>query len=241
MGVTDISADYEGSCEITSRFTSIEEPYLLYTASSDSFKEKIGEYCDGDILFTSVDHLPAEMPKEASNHFGSKLMPFVEKVVRSDFALPFENQQDLPVEIYNAIITCHGALTPNYTYIEKLREANEMIARRSDGGGMSSHGVQGFTINLTGHLFDTKVFNSCLDICEQNGVNFRVVEWSVGNSVNQETSVTIQCLGFDEHALDDTHIKIIKVCEAENVTVKNATGPSYDKKILQQINEANTH
>lgn len=77
MGVTDISADYEGSCEFTSRFTSIEEPYLLYTAQSDSFKEKIGEFADGDILFTSVDHLPAEMPKEASNHFGSKLIPFV--------------------------------------------------------------------------------------------------------------------------------------------------------------------
>ena len=91
MGVTDISADYEGSCEFTSRFTSIEEPYLLYNASTDSFKEKIGDYSDGDILFTSVDHLPAEMPKEASNHFGSKLMPFVVKVVQSDFALSFEN------------------------------------------------------------------------------------------------------------------------------------------------------
>jgi alpha-aminoadipic semialdehyde synthase len=30
IGVCDISADYEGSIDFTSRFTSIEEPFLLY-------------------------------------------------------------------------------------------------------------------------------------------------------------------------------------------------------------------
>ena len=42
MGVTDISADYEGSVEFTSRFNSIEEPFLLYNPISKDFKEKIG-------------------------------------------------------------------------------------------------------------------------------------------------------------------------------------------------------
>ena len=41
------------------------------------------------ILFHSVDHLPAEMPKEASNHFGEQLYQFVEKVARSDINKPF--------------------------------------------------------------------------------------------------------------------------------------------------------
>ena len=81
MGVTDISADECGSIEFTSRFTSIEDPFLLYDVVKDEFKEKIGEMStehNNEILFHSVDHLPAEMPKEASNHFGSKLIPFVE-------------------------------------------------------------------------------------------------------------------------------------------------------------------
>lgn len=89
MGLTDVSADYEGSIEFTSRFTSIEEPFLLYNPISMSFKEKISEMAENDILFHSVDHLPAEMPKEASNHFGSKLMPFIERVVKSDISKPF--------------------------------------------------------------------------------------------------------------------------------------------------------
>lgn len=53
------------------------------------FKEKISEMAEHDILFTSVDHLPAEMPVEASRHFGSKLLPFVKAVVTSDFSKPF--------------------------------------------------------------------------------------------------------------------------------------------------------
>ena len=78
MGVTDISADYAGSIEFTTRFTSIEEPFLLYNSETMSFKEKINEYKNEDILYTSVDHLPAEMPVEASRHFGSQLLPFIE-------------------------------------------------------------------------------------------------------------------------------------------------------------------
>ena len=71
MGVCDISADAEGSIEFTSRFTSIEEPFLLYNPITQDFKEKIGQMAAKDILFHSVDHLPAEMPREASNHFGN--------------------------------------------------------------------------------------------------------------------------------------------------------------------------
>ena len=32
MGVCDISADYNGSIEFTSKFTSIEEPFLVWDA-----------------------------------------------------------------------------------------------------------------------------------------------------------------------------------------------------------------
>ena len=70
LGVCDISADYMGSVEFTSRFTSIENPFLLYDPVSEEFFEKMDEANERTILFHSVDHLPAEMPKEASNHFG---------------------------------------------------------------------------------------------------------------------------------------------------------------------------
>lgn len=188
MGVCDISADYEGSIDFTSRFTSIEEPFLLYNPFDGEFKEKIGEMVDNDILFHSVDHLPAEMPKEASNHFGSCLLPFVEAVVNSDFTKPFEEQTDLPAEIYGACITAHGKLTPDYEYIWKLKELNACIKPED---GESSHGMQGFTLILEGHIFDKNLINNCLNICEDKALTFRIVHLKVGNSVSENTSVTI--------------------------------------------------
>jgi len=53
----------------------------LYDPIKQKFKKKIGDMAPEDILFHSVDHLPAEMPKEASHHFGSRLLPFVHSIV----------------------------------------------------------------------------------------------------------------------------------------------------------------
>lgn len=104
LGVCDISADANGSIEFTSKFTSIEHPFLLYDQITEEFSEKMDAVTDNSVLFHSVDHLPAEMPKEASNYFGSQLMQFVRKVAFSDPRLPVDEQVDLPPEIQNAII-----------------------------------------------------------------------------------------------------------------------------------------
>jgi alpha-aminoadipic semialdehyde synthase len=114
LGVCDISADANGSIEFTSRFTSIEHPFLLYDAITEEFSEKMDKVGENSVLFHSVDHLPAEMPKEASNHFGSQLMQFVKKVAESDASLPVDGMVDLPPEISNAIICAHGQLTKKY-------------------------------------------------------------------------------------------------------------------------------
>lgn len=66
------------------------------------------------------------MPKEASNHFGKQLYPFIAQTVKSDFGGDLAKQKaDLPPEIFNAIITCNKELTPNYFYISRLRKVND--------------------------------------------------------------------------------------------------------------------
>ena len=47
------------------------------------------------------------------------------------------------------------------------------------------------TIVLTGHLFDTKCFNIVLDILGERKINFRVIEWEIGNNANEVSSVTL--------------------------------------------------
>ena len=238
LGLTDISADYEGSIEFTSRFTSIEEPFLLYDPINLNFKEKISDFEENEILFHSVDHLPAEMPKEASNHFGSKLFPFVKQVVEADFNTPWGSVKDLPEEIYNAVIAADGRLTPQYAYIADLRALNERTDAHESG---SSVNAQAFCVSLTGHLFDKKSFNRILDKCEQNGVVGRVVGWEVGFTRDDPSTVTIQCISEHEPALDELRAAIEKQCKEDNIQVKQAKGPQLDKKILKKIHQDHSH
>lgn len=100
--------------------------------------------------------------------------------------------------------------------------------------------VQGFTICLSGHLFDSQAFNQCLNACEEHGVNFRVIEWNVGNSVNQETSVSIQCISENEQALDAARANIERICTQFEVTITEASGPAFDKKVLRKLNADHT-
>lgn len=119
------------------------------------------------------------MPKEASNHFGEQLCPFIKAVAESDFSKPLE-EQGLPAEIETAIITCHGQLTKNYEYISKLRTINEQIEQPKGKGLRRNNSF--IVLGLEGHLFDTKCFNECIDICEKHKVRFSIVSWDVGNN-----------------------------------------------------------
>ena len=180
-----------GSVEFTSRFTSIEQPFLLYDPITEEFFEKMDEANDRTVLFHSVDHLPAEMPKEASNHFGEQLMPFVRAVAYSNPGLPFDDQVDLPIEIRNAVICCHGELTPKYRYITDLRLIREKARQHKEEymqhvkeaerkTSSLRRGMRFATVVFAGHLFDTKFFNFAINILEDNHIDFRVVEWQVG-------------------------------------------------------------
>ena len=121
------------------------------------------------------------MPKEASNHFGERLFPFAKAVAYSDPTLPFEQMEDLPPEIRNAVICAHGKLTPNYQYIMELRKIKEQTKKHQEDYMKSvteaerktstlKRGMKYATIVMIGHLFDTQIFNKCINLFEQNEI-----------------------------------------------------------------------
>lgn len=235
LGACDISADYEGSLEFTSRFTTIEEPFLLYDPITMEFREKIANMeSDKDLLFHCVDHLPAEMPKEASNHFGSQLYQFVKDVTESDATAPWK-EQALPEEIKNAVICVNGELTEDYQYIQQLREYNERNTAEHKTDGM-----QGFTYQVSGHLFDKMVFNKILDIAEHKGVHLRVVNWHIGNTMEEDTALTFQIISTSEPALEEAEDRIKALCKQQDVGIKTVKGPAVDKEIKQSTKTEDT-
>lgn len=67
----------------------------------------------------TVDNLPCEFSKEASDYFSKILEPFIEKLLVCDCSKSIE-EADLPDEIKGACITHHGKLQPEYEYLEEF-------------------------------------------------------------------------------------------------------------------------
>lgn len=157
--VADISCDIGGSCEMTTRATQIESPYFTYSPEKDESTDGIG---GNGILMVTIDNLPAELPRDASNHFGSALKSLLPPIVQSsgfsaaDTKDP-ETWLDLPPELRRACVLAGGQLMPKWTYIDRLREQHEVMSAKN-----------GVTINfeVTGHLFDSGVINNVFDLLE---------------------------------------------------------------------------
>lgn len=58
-------------------------------------------------------------------HFGNILKDWVADIARSDMNKPL-NQQGLTPQVRKSVIALNGKLTPDYEYINELREKNKL-------------------------------------------------------------------------------------------------------------------
>ena len=68
-------------------------------------------------------------------------------------------------------------------------------------------------------MFDTLSFNKALNILEKYGLEFRIIEWEVGNSHISESSVAIQVVAEDEESMDKAKDEIETECAKNNINV----------------------
>lgn len=116
LAIGDISCDVHGSVECTELGTHIDDPIYVYESKKKTYK--MGHEGDG-LLMMSVDILPSELPREASEFFSKALIPFVKDIAECDFSKPF-GKITLPAPIKRALILLRGKFTPDYEYIEQF-------------------------------------------------------------------------------------------------------------------------
>lgn len=116
--IADISCDVEGSIEITSRCATVDKPAYV-------FNPKTGRFSDNPlatgIAVLAVDILPAEIPFDASMHFGDSLERFIPALASISPTASFE-ELDLPPELKRAVILWQGKFAPSYEYLRKYVE-----------------------------------------------------------------------------------------------------------------------
>lgn len=120
LAICDISADPGGSIEFMKECTTIDKPFSLYDAEQNVDKES---FAGDGVLICSIDNMPAQIPREATEYFGSLLFPYIKDMLASDAKTSFDDYNCSPI-VKNAVIASNGKLTQNYEYIADLRMKN---------------------------------------------------------------------------------------------------------------------
>ncbi|WP_291127404.1 NAD(P)-dependent oxidoreductase [Flavobacterium sp. UBA7682] len=110
--VADISCDVDGPIACTVKASTIAEPFFGYLP----FENKEVPFTHpGSIMVMSVDNLPCELPKDASEGFGEM---FMEHVIPAFF------NGDKDGILQRAKITENGKLTPRFAYLQDFVDGN---------------------------------------------------------------------------------------------------------------------
>jgi alanine dehydrogenase len=104
--VADISCDVDGPVACTLKASTIADPFFGYLP----FEHKeVGYTHPGSIMVMSVDNLPCELPKDASEGFGEMFMQHV---------IPAFFNGDKDGVLSRAKMTENGKLTPRFAYLQ---------------------------------------------------------------------------------------------------------------------------
>lgn len=111
--IADISCDIDGSCPITHRATSSEDPVMGYHADNGAIGKP---YQKDTIDVMAISNLPNELPRDASRDFGIIMMHTVIPRIMSD-------SHDALFE--RATIASNGQLTPRFSYLQDWVDGKE--------------------------------------------------------------------------------------------------------------------
>jgi len=114
--IGDISCDIEGGIEATVRISYIDRPFYVYNPFENTTKD--GVVGTGPAIL-AIDHLPTEIPRDASEYFSNTLLPFVPNIATANYKESLDASGLMP-EIKRAVILWKGELTPSYQYISQF-------------------------------------------------------------------------------------------------------------------------
>jgi saccharopine dehydrogenase (NAD+, L-lysine forming) len=112
--VGDISCDIDGSVEFTYKSTEPDNPCFVFDPITGGFSDG---FEGRGIVDMSVDNLPCELSRDASESFSQALSGYALDLANADFSKPLD-ELELPSELKRAIITHQGKLMPDYRYLE---------------------------------------------------------------------------------------------------------------------------
>lgn len=135
LAICDISADPGGSIEFMNECTTIDTPFCLYDADRNKDTKS---FKGPGVLVCSIDNMPTQLPRESTDLFSELLYPYAYDIMQSDAAKSLESQ-NFSKTVMNAVIASNGQLTPNFAYINDLRETNSRSRHKATSSQSEKH------------------------------------------------------------------------------------------------------
>ncbi|KAI5084069.1 hypothetical protein GOP47_0000238 [Adiantum capillus-veneris] len=194
IGIADITCDIGGSIEFVNCTTSSEKPFYRYDPLQNVYSDDLS---GNGVFVLATDNLPTELAKEATNHFGDALLPFLPNMVRA------ASLSELLRPIERACIAHKGQLTALYDYIHRMRLSNARKHLLEANAQEKSGDMYRTMISLDGHLFDQLLINEALDVIEKAGGQFRIASCELGQTVDATSHAELEVMAHSEEALSN--------------------------------------
>ena len=141
--VADISCDIEGSLQFVDRVSTISKPFWYLSAEQNgtgtgemSIIRSESDDHSNSVLVSSVDNLPAELPKDASDFFGAMLYPAMKDIIKELQTQKFDREASSLFAknetLKSAMITEKGKLTAPFIRLQPLLDQVEEAAPNVD-------------------------------------------------------------------------------------------------------------
>ena len=206
--IADVTCDIDGSLEMSTRATTFEQPYFEWDAARGREAAAVGTTRTG-VVVSTVDILPTGLAQEATEHFGTALLPILENCL----------QHGIPDELRTACITDAGTLQERFKFIAMLRaqnekaeerllqkEAEEASAAAGESRLLKPPGSRRVVL-AQGHLFDSHFINEAFDEIEKRG-HFEILNFFVVPNIadtQKESQMTLAITADTDEDLEALH------------------------------------
>ena len=213
LGVCDIACDLEGSIEFLKKYTNEDNHFYTYNSVTGEIIDDIVNISNG-VIYLANDAISRELSYDASCEFGNYLLPYIENLALSDINKPLEQQEkELNQEIYQAMITWNGEITPNYHYIKTLSETN--LSSKTKVLKKVNSFIQ---LELVGHLFDSYAINEVIELLRtENEVSFNFYPYFIGRDKHETTKAQLLINGESNEHCDELLTKIENICKDKGI------------------------
>jgi saccharopine dehydrogenase (NAD+, L-lysine forming) len=113
--IGDLTCDVKGTIEITRKTTTPGNPTFVFNPKTRTIRDG---YSGEGVAVLAIDHLPCEMPEDASREFSAQIRDYVYQIA-SHGASDITRHAALPREVREAVICQGGKLAPKYAYLKK--------------------------------------------------------------------------------------------------------------------------